>query len=242
MFRSRKNVFKPSVYGSSTRPRRGLPRWVVILFTGIIIGAVGYWFVRTNYGPPTISVQESRELNDEVNSLSQERQSLKAQVDDLQQKLGANEGQQNSITNQLAQKDEKIKQLQTKLDMVMQAIPADPSGAPASVRGAELKGIMGHLDYQFLVMKKNADAPDINAVIEIEIQGRYKNGRLGYAHLQAIDTVVGNFTQVKGGQDLEHDTLTPTKASVRLRDKDSRKILSQASYTVEKAAVPEPLQ
>ena len=51
MLNSRKQVvFTPSVYESSLRRNRRMPRGLVTLITGILIGAGSYWFLQTNYG------------------------------------------------------------------------------------------------------------------------------------------------------------------------------------------------
>ena len=73
MFRSSNRAFKPSVYETGRRRKRGMPRWLVILFTGVIIGAGGYWFLQTNYGATRITVEESHQLNQQIIQLNQEQ-------------------------------------------------------------------------------------------------------------------------------------------------------------------------
>jgi len=47
---SNRNTFKPTPYGA-TRKKRRIPRWLILMLTGIVLGAGGVLFVQTSYGP-----------------------------------------------------------------------------------------------------------------------------------------------------------------------------------------------
>ena len=88
MLNSRKQVvFTPSVYESSLRRNRRMPRGLVTLITGILIGAGSYWFLQTNYGPQRLSIEESAKLNASVSELSQTKQSLELQLEEAKQQI-----------------------------------------------------------------------------------------------------------------------------------------------------------
>src|SRR5699024_5491842 len=67
MFRSRnRHVFKPTAYG--TRRQRRIPRWLVLLFSGIILGAGGLLFLQKSYGPTRLTAEQSEQLQHDLNS------------------------------------------------------------------------------------------------------------------------------------------------------------------------------
>ena len=130
MFKSSNRAFKPSVYETGSRRKRGMPRWLVILFTGIIIGAGGFWFLQTNYGPTRITVEESQQLNQQIVNLNQEQYALQARGDELSQNLQQTETENSRLLTQYEKSQEKIAQLNEEIDLLKRAIPQDPSGTP----------------------------------------------------------------------------------------------------------------
>ena len=54
---------KPVVLSYGARRQRWRPpRWLVLLLSGIVIGAAGLWFVQERYLPPRLSASETARL------------------------------------------------------------------------------------------------------------------------------------------------------------------------------------
>src|SRR3546814_2830463 len=64
---SKQNVFKPMPYGSTRRTRR-IPRWLVLILTGIVLGAGGLLFLQKSYGPTRLTVEQSEQLHYDLRS------------------------------------------------------------------------------------------------------------------------------------------------------------------------------
>lgn len=233
MFGSRKNVFTPSVYQNGRSRRRGLPRWMVILITGILIGAIGFWFIKTNYGPPQLSVSESQELQKQVDQLNQDKRDLTAQNTELQQRLNGYEQDDKAAANKLESSAQKIEDLQKQVAMLKQAMPKDTSGLPIAIRAADLNGAIGELEFNFLSSLQNESDPERQVNAEIVVKGRYRNGNVGYSTLEPVSATVGEFTQIQGKQSFEQKTLTPKTATITLKDPATNKILGQRTFTVD---------
>src|SRR5690606_34605650 len=80
MFGSQKQrAFKPTAYGASRRPRR-IPRWLVLMLTGVVLGAGGLLFLQKSYGPPRLTVEQSEQLHYDLNSANMDKQRLQSEL------------------------------------------------------------------------------------------------------------------------------------------------------------------
>ncbi|NLY35525.1 MAG: hypothetical protein GX040_12535 [Alcaligenaceae bacterium] len=229
---SKRAVFKPSVYeSSSSRRGKRMPRWLVILFTGVIMGAGGFWFLQTNYGPKRLSVEESNSLTNEISVLTQEKQRLQAELEKTTLDLDALKKSNSAQGNTLQSSQERIQQLTADLELIKKAIPADPSGNPLGIRAAEFDSAMGKLDYKLLIMKSDDALPDYKAQLEFIVEGRYRNGKTGYAEIPPTDINITNFQQVGGSLTLP-PTLTPRKVTIRVRSIDDQKTQANRTFNI----------
>src|SRR5690606_30583856 len=105
---------------------RRMPPWVGILFTGIIIGAGGYWFLQTNYGPKRLSLDESNKLTTEVTSLSTDRQQLRSQLESVTQQRDSLQKELQTQAETLNKAQAQVKDLTENLVLIKKVIPADP--------------------------------------------------------------------------------------------------------------------
>lgn len=235
MFKSSNRAFKPSVYETGSRRKRGMPRWLVILFTGIIIGAGGFWFLQTNYGPTRITVEESQQLNQQIVNLNQEQYALQARGDELSQNLQQTETENSRLLTQYEKSQEKIAQLNEEIDLLKRAIPQDPSGTPVGLRHATLEAELGKLHYDLLLMKRDDQAGELNVTIESNVEGRYRNGRLGRSTPEPFTATVGTMSQISG--ELEYDepqrTLTATVVTFTVKDTNSGEVLGRRTFNVD---------
>ena len=76
---SKRNTFKPTAYGSSRRKRR-IPRWLLLILTGIVLGAGGLLFMQKSYGPQRLTVEQSEQLHYDLTSANNDKQRLQAEL------------------------------------------------------------------------------------------------------------------------------------------------------------------
>src|SRR3546814_16356789 len=88
---SKQNVFKPMPYGSTRRTRR-IPRWLVLILTGIVLGAGGLLFLQKSYGPTRLTVEQSEQLHYDLNSANLDRQRLQSQLNRSEERRVGKEG------------------------------------------------------------------------------------------------------------------------------------------------------
>lgn len=235
MFRSSNRAFKPSVYETGSRRKRGMPRWMVVLFTGVIIGAGGFWFLQTNYGPTRITVEESQQLNQQIINLNQEQYSLQARGEELSQNLQQTENENSRLLEQHESNQQQIALLNEEIDLLKRAIPQDPSGTPVGLRHATLTAELGKLHYDLLLMKRDEDASDFNVTIEANVEGRYRNGRLGRSTPEPFTATVGAMSQLTGELVYAEPqrTLTATVVTFTVKDSETEEVLGRRTFNVE---------
>ncbi|ETF01317.1 membrane protein [Advenella kashmirensis W13003] len=229
---SKRAAFKPSVFETGSRRRhRRMPPWVGILFTGVIIGAGGYWFLQTNYGPKRLSLDESNRLTSEVTSLSADRQRLQSQLELVTQERNGLKSQLESRETALSKAQSQANDLSGNLALIKKIIPADPSNSAVGIRVGEFDGPIGKLNYSMLLMKKNEQDPDLQASVQFSVYGRYRNGRYGTAELDPFTLDVTDFQQTAGTVEIP-PTMTARRVTVKITDVAAGKVLTTRTFQV----------
>ena len=231
LFSSNKRVaFQPTAYGS-TRRRRGVPRWLVLILTGIVLGAGGLLFLQKSYGPARLTVEESERLHQDLNSANIDKQRLQSQLN--QQTRDLKEAQ-TSLTSQQAEVEQtqaQFESLQQDIQMLLEDIPADPRGTSPGIRAALLTSESGTLNYQVLVMQDNPDAQTFVGKMTLVVEGRYPNGRSNTVELDPIDFSVDRYKYVKGEVPLP-DGMTGRQVTIRITQGESSKLSATRTIRV----------
>lgn len=231
LFSSNKRVvFQPTAYGS-TRRRRGIPRWLVLILTGIVLGAGGVLFLQKSYGPPRLTAEESERLHQDLNSANIDKQRLQSQLAqqtrDLEEARGTLAGQ----NDRLEQLQARVTSLQEDIQMLVKDIPPDPRGTSPGIRAAEFSSESGTLNYQVLVMQDNPSASTYEGRLTFVVEGRYPNGRGNTITLDPIEFNVDHYKYLKGAVPLP-DGLTGRLVTIRITQGDSTRLSATRTIRV----------
>ena len=82
------------------RARGRPPRWLVLLLTGVVIGAVGVLVVQERYLPPRLSAGESTKLRNAFEEADTARLRLQGELADTAKKLDATLVDKKSLANE----------------------------------------------------------------------------------------------------------------------------------------------
>lgn len=231
LFSSNKRaVFQPTAYGS-TRRKRKVPRWLVLILTGIVLGAGGLLFLQKSYGPQRLTAEESERLHQDLNSANIDKQRLQSELNRQTREL---EQAQSSLATQQKQVDEAQAQLQSverDLQLLLKDIPPDPRGTSPGIRAAELTSEAGKLNYQILVMQDDPSAATFIGKMTLVVEGRYPNGRTNTVTLEPIDVSVDRYKYVVGTVDLP-DNLTGRQVTIRITQGDSSRLSATRTIRV----------
>ena len=201
MLGSKRPVFKPTAYGHTRRKRR-IPRWLVLMITGMVLGAGGLLFIQKSYGPPMLTVEQSQLLHDELNSAKAENQRLLSQITLAERERDDSLTQVDSIKDRLERHDSIVSGLEQDIQLFANAMQADPRGTSPGIRAAELVNAEGQLEYTILLMQDKDDAPEFKGTMNFNVMGRYPNGRTGYIDLDPINIKLGRYLHAQGSVEL----------------------------------------
>jgi hypothetical protein len=217
MFRSNKRrVFTPSVYETSRRRRR-LPRWLILLIVGMVLGAGGLLFLQTSYGPKRLTVLESQELTDELQSVSLERQRLQSELERTARELSEAREARLAIAEQLKAAEAALQPLRDELNLFAAVMPPDPRGGPIGVSAANFRQGAGGLDYHVLLLRDEAEGQPFQGRLEMAVEGRHANGRYETLELDPLAVRLDRYQHLTGTAKLP-DGFSARRVTVRVFD------------------------
>lgn len=219
---SKRNVFTPTPYGN-TRRRRGIPRWLVLILTGIVLGSGGLLFLQKSYGPQRLTVEQSEQLQYDLNSANLDKQRLQSELD--QKTRGLQEAQSTTSTQsqELQQAKAEIAKLRDDLQLFAKAMPADPRGTSPGIRAANFSNADGQLVYQILLMQDDPQSAEYRGEMELRISGRNAKRRNETITLPPVPVSLNHYGHVDGSAPLP-EGFTPRQVTVQITGEASKKL------------------
>lgn len=221
MLGSKRPVFKPTAYGHTRRKRR-IPRWLVLMITGMVLGAGGLLFIQKSYGPPMLTVEQSQQLHDELNSAKSENQRLQSRISVAEREREESLTEVAAIRSRQERHDSIVTALEKDIELFANAMPADPRGTSPGIRAAELINQDGQLNYNILLMQDNNDAPEFKGTMTFNVKGRYPNRRTGHVDLDPIEIQLGRYVHAQGTVALP-DGMTATQVTIQVYPEGSER-------------------
>lgn len=228
--RQKRHVFKPTAYGATRRPRR-IPRWLVLMLTGIVLGAGGLLFLQKSYGPPRLTVEQSEQLHYDLNSLGMDKQRLQSALTKATRELAEATAKLESQGKALTQARTQLDQQKDDIAMFANAMPADPRGTSPGIRAASFSTSDNKLAYQILVMQDADKTALFSGNAEFTIAGRHGNGRSGNITLPPFDLSLERYVHVEGEVDLPAG-FRPRQVTIKIRHDDAEKVVATRTLIV----------
>jgi hypothetical protein len=166
-------MFRPVVLTPSSRRRSGprVPRWLLLLGTGLIAGAAGLWYVQQHYLPPRLSAADTAHLRAAYANADAERQRLQQSLAETTQALAGTRAERDRLQQAAQQADTTAKQLRDELGALVAALPPDPRGGSVQVRAARLSDAGGQLHYDVMLSRERAASAPMSAVMQLVVAG-----------------------------------------------------------------------
>lgn len=220
LFGSSKRTFKPTPYGA-TRKKRRIPRWLILMLTGVVLGSGGLLFVQKSYGPTLLTTEQAEALRQELNSTHLEKQRLQSQVDRQTHEIDELRTSLDKQTQRASAAEKSLNEMAANIQVLADAVPPDPRGTSPGIRAADFTTADGQLVYSLLVMQKSAQDPSFKGKMDFAVQGRYPNGNTTTIDMPVGDIEVGYYNAFNGQAELPR-AFTPTQVTVRVRDQAER--------------------
>jgi hypothetical protein len=219
---SKRNVFRPTPYGN-TRRRRRIPRWLMLILTGIVLGSGGLLFLQKSYGPPRLTVEQSEQLQYDLNSSNLDKQRLQSELGQTTRELNEIKSSQASQTSGLKQAQEQVTKLNNDIQLFARAMPPDPRGTSPGIRAADFSNANGQLNYQILIMQDDAKSAPFQGEMELVVTGRYTNGRNDNVTLPPVAVSVQHYNHIHGSADLP-EGFTARQVTIRITNSETKKL------------------
>lgn len=231
MLGSKRPVFKPTAYGYARRKRR-IPRWLVLILTGIALGAGGLLFLQTSYGPTRLTAEQSEQLHFDLNSANNDKQRLQTDLTHTTRQFEDAQSAKESLHKEVQSLQAERRQLQADLALFADAMPPDPRGTSPGIRAGDFTVDEGLLSYSLLIMQDKGKTTAFTGKIELVVAGRYTNGRSATIELAPIEQFnVERYEYVQGETELPAG-FTPRQITIRIKPTDSERVVATRTLFV----------
>ena len=224
MFGSSKPVvFDP--YGRR-RSRWSVPRWLVLLLIGTVIGAGAVVLVQQRYLPPRLSAQESTTLRASFERAEAERLRLKGELGETAKRLDAALNDRKRLADELGTSRETADRLRDVASSVVASLPPDPRGGVVEVRAARFTAEGGALSYDVVLTRERAGGKPLTGVMQLVVTGASGRGADTTATLKPVAISVANYESVRGSVPLP-DGFKPRQTTINVLDRVDGKLLGK---------------
>jgi len=217
--RSRQVTF--SSYGSR-RSRWALPRWLVLLLGGAVIGAGGVIAVQERYLPPRLSASASAQLRSAYGQADLDRQRLQAELGETNQRLDKTRSEKAGLADALVASRASAERLRDDLSAVVAGLPPDPRGGSVEVRAGQFTAKGAVLNYS-VVLARESRKP-LPGILQFVVAGESGRGAQSTVALAPISLSGGSQEVVRGSLPLP-EGFRPRQATVQVLDRVAGKAL-----------------
>ncbi len=195
---------KPVVLESySSRRKRGRPpRWLVLLLTGVAVGAAGVVLLQERYLPPRLSPGESATLRAAYETADAERLHLQQSLGETSQKLNTALSEKTKLSEDLSASRATTERLREDLSAVVAALPPDPRGGGVEVRAGRFTTQGDMLVYDVVLTRERAGSKPLAGVLQLTVAGVPARGAETTVVLKPVTLALGQHEIVRGSQAL----------------------------------------
>jgi hypothetical protein len=233
MFGQSKAVaFEP--YGRR-RSRWRLPRWLVLLLSGIAIGACGVVVIQERYLPLRLSAQASANLRSAFDQADAERLRLKSELGGATTRLGTALVDKKGLAEELAASRATAKRLQDDVASMVASLPPDPRGAGVEVRAARFTAKGGMLIYDVVLTRERATDKPMTGLMKLVVTGESVRRAETSVTLKPIAVSISNHEIVRGSAPLP-EGFKPHQTTIQVLDRLAGKVLGMRVMLVSSPA------
>ena len=205
-------------YGSRRRSRKRFPGWLLLLLSGIAIGAGGVLYVQERHLPPRLSAAESTRLQDAYAKADTERERLQRELADTSRRLQAALADKKQADAGLESTRAEATKLREELRSVVGLFPTDPRGGPVEVRAGQFEAKGGRLAYGVVLTLERPSATPVAGVMQLVVAGESARGTPLTVSLEPVAVSLDGHEVVRGSQPLP-DGFRPRQTTVQILDR-----------------------
>ena len=205
-------------YGSRRRSRKRFPGWLLLLLSGIAIGAGGVLYVQERHLPPRLSAAESTRLQGAYAQADAERERLQRELADTSRRLQAALAEKKQADAGLESTRAEATKLREELRSVVELFPTDPRGGRIEVRAGQFEAKGGRLAYGVVLTLERPSATPVAGVMQLVVAGESARGTPLTVSLEPVAVSLDGHEVVRGSQPLP-DGFRPRQTTVQILDR-----------------------
>lgn len=216
-------TFKPipfDPYGRR-RARRGVPRWLILLLTGIAIGSGGIVLLQEKYLPPRLSAAESTQLREALATAQADRQRFESQVQEANKALQAAQAERSKAVADMESSRTLAEDLRRDVGALVSALPPDPRGGSVEVRAGQFQAKGGALAYDVVLTRERGGDKPVPGVMQLTVAGLSARGVEANVKLDPVTLSLGPHEVVRGSLPLPAG-FTPRQTTVQILDRGEK--------------------
>ena len=206
------------------RARGRVPRWLMLLLGGILLGGAAVIVVQERYLPPRLSAAESTQLREAYAKADADRQRLQAELEQTDRQLQASLTQSRQMAEDLAVGHAANTRLRDDLATVVTSLPPDPRGGSVEVRAAQFVAKGGMLSYDIVLLRDAAGSKPMPGVLQFVVAGESAQGQSESVSLKPIALMLARHQVVRGSAALP-EGFKPRQTTVQVLGQDAGKPL-----------------
>jgi hypothetical protein len=210
------------------RSRRRVPRWLLWLLGGIVIGAAAIVYLQERHLPPRLSAGASAELRSAFERADSERQRLTVELERAQAQLQTLQTERVRLGEDLSAHRATAERLRDELAAVVAALPPDPRGGSVEVRAGRFTAEGAALNYHVVLLRErgnsNGNGKAIPGVLQFVVAGESARGTPSTLTLKPIALSMGSHEVVRGSLPLP-EGFKPRQTTVHVLDRVAGKPL-----------------
>ncbi|MEO7339168.1 MAG: hypothetical protein ABIV63_21540 [Caldimonas sp.] len=200
-----------------------MPRWLLLMLLGVLIGAGGVIFVQQRYLPPRLSASESTQLRETADRAEAERARLSREAAESAKRLDAALAESKGMATELSASKEAADRLRGDVSSLVASLPPDPRGSPIAVRAARFEVTGDSLVYDVVLSRDGAKGRPVPGVLQFVVAGA--SGRSDdTVSSKPIAVSVGIYDSVRGSLPLPQG-FKPRQTTINVLDKPGGKLL-----------------
>jgi hypothetical protein len=217
---------RPVVFKSYARRRSSwrLPRWFVLLLSGIAIGAACVVVVQERYLPPRLSADASERLNRALEESDAERLKLRSGLGQVTKRLESALADRKGLADDLAASRAAAERLRDDVASAVASLPPDPRGGAVEVRAGRFTAKAGMLAYEVVLTRQHATAKPWVGVMQLVMNGESAQGAAATVTLNAVPLSFSSHEIVRGSLPLP-EGFRPRRATIQVLDRAAAKPL-----------------
>jgi hypothetical protein len=195
-----------------------LPRWFVLLLSGIAVGAAGVVVVQERYLPPRLSADASERLNRALEKSDAERLKLASGLGEVTKRLESVLADRKGLADDLAASRVATERLRDDVASAVASLPPDPRGGAVEVRAGRFTAKAGMLAYEVVLTRQHATAKPWVGVMQLVMSGESAQGAAATVTLKPVALSLGSHEIVRGSLPLP-EGFRPRQATIQVLDR-----------------------